>query len=114
MILLILFMMIIVGAGTYYYLKFIKNKDKCKKNDLNYNVIQQKDNSKISGFSDLRMGDVCWKEEDDVDDYCINDNVIPFANAAHKEEHGIEFTNVKFCNDKVEEKFIEEYNKLNA
>jgi len=101
----IILVIIIVIISVYYYNKFIKNKDKCKNAD--YPVITHK--KQINGFPNLNMGDVCWKNEEDINKYCINDNVKPFAKAAHDKKFGIEFTKVKFCNDKIKDLFIKEY-----
>ena len=108
MILIITLVVILILLSVYYYVKFIKNRNKCKNPD--YTVITHKE--QIEGFPNLSMGDVCWRSEDDVKDYCINDNVDPFVKAAHEKKYGIDFSNVKFCNEEVEDRFSNAYMKF--
>ena len=108
MILIITLLVIVILLSVYYYVKFIKNRNKCKNPD--YSVITHKE--QIEGFPNLSMGDVCWRNEDDVNDYCINDNVVPFAKAAREEKHGIEFGGVQFCNEDVQDRFSKAYMKV--
>ena len=72
----IILVIIIVIISVYYYNKFIKNKDKCKNAD--YPVITHK--KQINGFPNLNMGDVCWKNEEDINKNQVSISYKPFRN----------------------------------